>query len=308
MTDNHKVDIPSICANCGKGEESTGSLKLKKCAACHMLKYCNRECQIAHRPQHKKACKNRAAELYDEKLFEQPPPEHGDCQICFLRLPFLMTGRRYMACCGKCLCSGCIYAPVYDHEGNEVDDNCPFCRTPPPSSDEEMVQRIQKRMEAGDAEAMFNFGQFYDEGSYGFPRDIEKALELWHQAGELGCTDAYYSIGVCYTNGEGAELDEKKAVYYYELAAIGGDVKARHNLGVGEANAGKMGRALKHWMIAVRGGHSGSLNLIKDIYTKGYVTKDDYTKALKSYQEYLDEIKSDQRDKAAAEDEDYKYY
>ena len=30
-------------------------------------------------------------------------------------------------------------------------------------------------------------------------------------------------------------------------------------------------------------------------------------KALVSYQEYLDEIKSDQRDKAAAADEDFKY-
>ena len=50
----------STCANCGKGEES--SIDLKSCAACKLVKYCCRDCQIAHRPQHKKECKKRAAE------------------------------------------------------------------------------------------------------------------------------------------------------------------------------------------------------------------------------------------------------
>ena len=53
-----------LCANCGKGEESAGDLKA--CTACKMVKYCNRDCQIAHRKQHKKKCKKRAAELHDE--------------------------------------------------------------------------------------------------------------------------------------------------------------------------------------------------------------------------------------------------
>ena len=65
----------SICANCGKSEEE--SHKLKHCNACKLVKYCNRECQVAHRPQHKKVCRKRAAELHDEKLFKQPPPQFG---------------------------------------------------------------------------------------------------------------------------------------------------------------------------------------------------------------------------------------
>jgi len=40
----------------------------------------------------------------------------------------------------------------------------------------------------------------------------------------------------------------------------------------------------------------------------GYATKDDYGRSLRSYQGYLDEIKSDQRDKAAAFRDGYKYY
>jgi len=61
-TDNNgDNNVPDICANCGKGEESANDLKA--CTACKMVKYCNRECQIAHRPQHKKA-KKRAAEIH----------------------------------------------------------------------------------------------------------------------------------------------------------------------------------------------------------------------------------------------------
>jgi len=108
--DDNNNNNGNICANCGKGEENGKSLKA--CTACKMVKYCNRECQIAHRSQHKKECKKRAAELHDEKLFKSPPPEHGDCPICLLRMPLLDTGRRYMSCCGKEICCGCIHAPV----------------------------------------------------------------------------------------------------------------------------------------------------------------------------------------------------
>ena len=87
----------SICASCGK--EDNGSLRV--CTACKMVKYCNRECQIAHRSQHKKACKKRAAELYDEKLFKEPPPRDEDCPICFQPLPFDNGLSLFESCCGK---------------------------------------------------------------------------------------------------------------------------------------------------------------------------------------------------------------
>ena len=51
----------NICANCGKGEES--SEDLKACTACKMVNYCNRDYQIAHRLQHKKACKKKNGPL-----------------------------------------------------------------------------------------------------------------------------------------------------------------------------------------------------------------------------------------------------
>ena len=115
-------------------------------------------------------------------------------------------------------------------------------------------------------------------------------------------------IGVAYDLGEGVEVDKKKAKHYYELAAIGGDVSARYNLGSMEEGSAHFDRALNHYMIAVRGGLSDSLEAIKELYTDGIATKDDYTKALQVYQDYLGEIKSKQRDEAAAAREDYRYY
>jgi len=47
------------CAACGKAGDN-----LKACTACKSVKYCNRDCQISHRPQHKRACKARAADIY----------------------------------------------------------------------------------------------------------------------------------------------------------------------------------------------------------------------------------------------------
>ena len=298
-TDDNNT-IVSTCANCGK----EGS-NLNSCNRCKLVKYCNAACKKKHRSKHKKKCDRRVAEMHDEALFKQPPQKE-DCPICFLRLPTLGTGSKYKSCCGKIICSGCIYA-VKAMDGN-VDQLCPFCRAPTPTSGEEVSNLLKKRMETGDARAIYNIGCDYANGRYGLQQDMDKALEIWHRAGELGCVAAYHNIGHAYVFGRGVERDEKKATHYWELAAMGGVVKSRHNLGMFEGNAGNYGRAIKHFMIAVGGGYNDSLKMIQQMYRDGYATRDDYAKALQTYQAYLEEIKSIQRDNAAAFSDQYKYY
>ena len=310
----------SICANCGK--EGANNI----CNKCKMVTYCNAACKKKHRHKHKKDCEEHlrlatekhneelriAAEFHDIELFKQPPPEYGDCPICFLLLPTLTSGWRYMVCCGKVICSGCCYAPVYDNQGNEVDiikqNKCPFCRTVAPKLDKEMNSMLSKRSEAGDAVAIFNQGNHYRDGVCGCTQDYKKGVELWHRAAELGFVTAYGNIGSAYYLGKGVGVDKKKSQHYYEVAAIGGDVQARSNLGINERLAGNMDRALKHYMIAAKSGHSKSMEVIKEFYTFGYATKEEYMKALQSYQRYLGEIKSHQRDEAAAFSDEYRYY
>ena len=69
-TDNNDSDM-STCANCGK----EGSDINNTCNRCKMVTYCNAACKKKHRSKHKKKCDRRVAELHDEQLFKQPPPQ-----------------------------------------------------------------------------------------------------------------------------------------------------------------------------------------------------------------------------------------
>jgi len=320
----------SICANCGKEDANN------VCNKCKQVRYCNAVCKKVHKKKHKKDCEELirlatekhneelkiaaeyATKLHEEKLFQQPQPA-DDCPICFLRIPSLQTvlqtgarytGSRYYECCGKVICSGCCWAPLYDNQGNEVDNKkCPYCRTPETRLEKEIVKRLKKRVEANDPLAIHDTGCWYKNGINGYPQDYSKALELWHRAGELGFAKSYTNIGYAYRYGEGGVgVDEKKAIHYYELAAMKGEAQARHNLGLAEERAGNFDRAVRHFMIALRDGKSDSLKEIKKYYSHGHASKEVYTKALRLYQEYLGEIKSPQRDRAAAAHDECKYY
>jgi len=244
----------------------------------------------------------------DESLFEQPPPSE-DCPICFLQLPHMTSGNVYMACCGKVICSGCFYAPVYDIQGNEVIEKaCPFCRLPIPTSEEEMGERYWDRFDVDDAGAICSMGCFHQSGKFGFQQSYTEALALWREAGDRGSVESYCNIADAYDYGRGVERDQEKAWHYYELAAMGGNTSARYNLGVTEMLAGNMDRALKHHMIATKSGCADSLKKIKHLHWNGHATADEYELALRSYHVYIDEIKSEQRDRAAAFSDEYTYY
>ena len=108
-----------------------------------------------------------------------------------------------------------------------------------------------------------------------------------------------HHISVQAYEGEGVERDLTRAKYYYELAAMGGDVSARHNLGCMEWNAGNKQRAVKHWMISAGAGHDESLNAIRECFNNGDATKEDFERALRAHKEANDEMTSDQREAAA---------
>ena len=294
INDTDNIRAITKCANCGK----EGGDSMNSCNKCDLVQYCNAACKKKHKSKHKKKCERRAAELFDEKLFEEPPPR-AECPICMMPPPLIgnITGMTFHSCCGKRICDGCIYAMVE----SGAKDLCPYCRTPYATSAEEAIERTKKLMKKSNSDAFLYLAGFYADGTYGLPQDWAKANELYLKAGQLGCARAYFNLGNSYFAGRGVETDEKKAKYYYELAAMNGDIKARYNLGGLDYNEGNHQRAFKHYMLAARAGYKDSLGMVKTGYMHGHhVTKEDYGNTLREYQKSQDETKSEARYKARA--------
>jgi hypothetical protein len=276
---------------------------MNTCNRCKMAVYCNAVCKKKHKSKHKKKCDGRVAELHDEKLFRVPPPRE-DCPICFLPLPLQPDESSFKSCCGKIICDGCGYAMIIEDakRGKKKEELgiCAFCRTLIPSSDEERLNLLTNLIEKGNAMAYYQFGGDFAHGTNGMQQDWVKANELWLKAGDLGCVEGYYQLGVLYHNGMGVEIDKMKAKRYYELAAMKGNVYARHQLGCVEGQAGNYQRASKHMIIAARAGFTQSLDQVKKVFRNGDVTKDEYASTLRAYHERQSEMKSEARDIAAA--------
>ena len=286
------------CACCGiaGGDDVT----LKNCTACYLVKYCSIKCQREHRPQHKRECKKRAAELKDELLFKQPESSHlGDCPICLLPLPFPKSQDKVMStmysCCCKLVCNGCVHANTLRELQERLPPSCPFCRRRAPRSEEEGLLNAMKRVEANDPAALCNMSIYHD-----LKGDHATALEYWKKAAALGHAESHYQLSNAYEEGRVVGKDMKKFMYHAEQAAIGGHDVARHNLGVEELKKGKVERAAKHWIIAAKIGHDFSVEKLKELYAEGIVTKEDFTAALRGYQAAVHATKSTQRDAAEA--------
>lgn len=62
-----------------------------------------------------------------------PIPERGECPICLLPLPLKNgdTETKFMPCCGKCICKGCVIKNLLTEKEKGVtaeEFKCVFCR------------------------------------------------------------------------------------------------------------------------------------------------------------------------------------
>ncbi len=290
-SDREEAADDEVCANCGKA--AVDNIKLNMCTACRLVKYCSVECQKDHRPQHKRACKQRMAKIRDDKLFQQPDENYlGECPICCLPQPIDLRKSKISSCCCKRICSGCAYANSLREREQGLERKCLYCREPLPNTEEEGVQNLMKRVKANDPVAMRQMGCICDEeGDYG------GAFEYWTKAAALGDMMAHYNLSLMYSEGKGVEKDNKKKVYHLEEAAIGGHPDARFNLGCIKGNNE---RSVKHFIIAAKLGDDDALEAVKMGFSHGFVSKEEYAGALRGHQAAVDATKSEQRDEAYA--------
>ncbi|EJK71803.1 hypothetical protein THAOC_06721 [Thalassiosira oceanica] len=178
-----------VCANCGK--LGSDAVKLKNCTACRLVKYCGVDCQRAHRKKHKKACKRRAAELKDERLYSQGQerPEGDFCSICTLPIPL----------------------PTGTHSG--INDAT------------RAFELWKVAAGLGSIDAHNSLGSRYFHG-VGVTYDIAKAVQHWETAAMKGITMARCDLGtVEYQIG-----NPERAVRHYLIAAKMGDKTALNNI------------------------------------------------------------------------------
>jgi len=205
-----------------------------------------------------------------------------------------------MPCYSKTICNGCDRAnQIREFEGKLL-RKCLFCRHPLPASEEEWDRNFQeaariqmKRIEVNDPVAMRRMGFERQE-----KEDYDGAFEYFTKATALGDVGAHFHLSTMYSEGKGVGKDKKKEVYHLEEAAIAGHTSARHNLGCLEAGNGRADRAVKHWIIAAKLGYDGSLEILKDAFGKGLVSKEDFAAALRAHQAAVDATKSPQREAA----------
>ena len=274
-----------------------------------MARYCCRDCQVSHWPQHKQACKKRAVELFDKELFKDPP-ERDECPICMLPFPFSFGKKNvsvFFACCGRLICMGCLRAQFKEdvNNGKELQDcqACAFCRTPATTDEKERVRRLNKNVERNHAPSIHQLALYYMEGMEGLEKDMPKAIETFEKSAKLGYADSYYWLGQIYCDGrDGVEIDFKKARHYYELGAIRGSTIARHNLGALDLDNRNFKRAFKHELICAKAGMRETLENLKHGVKTGYVTKDEYAEAMRACQKQHEDTRSELRDEASAYD------
>lgn len=248
-----------------------------------------------------RACK------HDEVLFKKPDVD--DCPICFLPMTIGVVQRQYQSCCGKTICLGCKYTAVTDraseNEARSLGNRpllphcCPFCRQRSDVTDDESLRRINHRIGLNDAHGYHMLAWAHHNGQYGLAPDGKKAFDLWLKAAELGSPEAKSKISVLYMKGEGVAQDEKKGLWYMEMAALGGCMASRHNLGVFELKKRRnLNRALRHWMIAAGAGVDQSLERIESLLEYGLASWAEYDYAIRAHQKATIEANSKERDNA----------
>lgn len=102
---------------------------------------------------------------------------------------------------------------------------------PPVPAPLESRESLETKANAGDADAQFELGAAYHDGSGG-PKDLAIAKSWFEKAAAQGEVRAEFNLGVMYYMGEGVKQDYDVARDWFEKAAEKKNPRAQFNLGV----------------------------------------------------------------------------
>jgi TPR repeat protein len=99
-----------------------------------------------------------------------------------------------------------------------------------PCALEEFVQRLDRTVEAGNADAQFTRGHSYYHGTEGYPHNHRRALEDFLGAAEDGHANAAVSAGAMLHTGIGVPKDQRRAFELYQAAGELGSKEGWQNV------------------------------------------------------------------------------
>ena len=241
---------------------------MKNCT-CRLVKYCGVECQKAHRKQHKKACKQRAAELKDDKGLHSLISGNQNriaamkaCGACERELPEesyseeQRARRRSIRRCVECVTAGNQLVLMKKGRTRSEDDDCPICQLPLPLVWEQSMLKLccMKSVCNGCILAARKHGM----RNCPFCR---QTLDMTQKRIDAGDPVAMLHVGDEYLYGNnGLEKDVARAIELYERAAELGMKEANYKIGClyveGKDVEKDTAKAIRHYEASAMCGHA----------------------------------------------------
>ena len=176
---------------------------------------------------------------------------------------------------------------------------CPLCRSNTAlDGDKSALKALMKRANTVNHEAMYHLGRYYFDGEMGLRQDKAEGLKWYHRAIEAGSGKAALLLGGCYSNGDGVDKDIEKALEYFQKAADLGFSPAFALIGNLLMKKGEVEEGMLNFRKAVMCGYCNDdlFNKLRNGFKYGYITKDEYAFTLRENQKACNEMKSDGRE------------
>ena len=135
----------------------------------------------------------------------------------------------------------------------------------------------------------------YGEGAI---KDAVKAMNLYHDAAEMGSGYGNFVLGSAYAYGKhGVTVDLKKARQFAERAVKLNFLPARTTLAYLEAKKGRHARSIRHYRLGAEAGYKAHMDTLWGVCNKGGMSKEDLEDTLRKYHQACDDMKSEERER-----------